>query len=204
MRDSLVPVVELHSSGEVGEPVFVPLHELDSMVGELSSDFDFGLGQFTVDNRHELGKLAVNFKAPKLTMPKLSFSIGKGSYTPLKPATKPTKKAPVRAAVKRVQAQKKKPVVIARKKPASQASSAADLKKVYSELKRQGKIINLLATKTKVTAEHKSRMSQDGFRKTVMDLLRKIDKQCAGDASGNYFARWNKLKAATGVSVHER
>jgi hypothetical protein len=198
-RRHLVPVVELHPSGATSSPVLIPVHELDSVVGELDDDFDFGLGQYIVENP------GFNFQAPKLTMPKLSFSIGQGKYTPLKPAAKPTTKAPVRAAIRKVIAAKKKPIVIARKKP-EQLNSArtASLAQIYAELQKQRKIVNLLATKKQVSAEHKRKMSDDDFRDVVMSLLRKIEKQCSGDTSGNYFARWNRLKAVTGVNVHER
>jgi hypothetical protein len=201
-RRELVPVVEMEADGRTHRPVMVPLAELDSLVGELSDDFDFGLGQYEITNRHELGALSLSFKAPKLTLPKLSFTVGKGKYTPLRPASAPTAKAPVRAAVKKVIKAKKKPVVIARKKP--EQLPAANLSQIYAELKRQGKIVNLLATKKKLSAEHTRKMSNEGFKGSVMDLLRKIEKQCAGDASGNYFARWNALKKATGVGTQIR
>jgi membrane carboxypeptidase/penicillin-binding protein PbpC len=94
-------------------------------------------------------------------------------------------------------------VVIARKKP-EQQGGPANLAQIYAELKRQGKVVNLLATKKKLTAEHERKMSNAGFKDSVMDLLRKIEKQCAGDASGNYFARWNALKKATGVGTQLR
>jgi hypothetical protein len=96
--------------------------------------------------------------------------------------------------------------VIARKKsPApSKAAQYKTLDQIYKELKRQGKIVSLLATKKKLTAEHNRKRSHEGFRDNVMGLLRKIEKQCAGDTKGNYFARWNKLKKVTGVAVHER
>jgi hypothetical protein len=203
-KDPLIPVVEVHPDGHaVGKPAFVRLHELDSLACELCDDFDFGLAQYKVQNPHELGKLSI--QGPKLTMPKLSFSIGKGQYTPLKIASAIVGKAPVRAAVKAVQKTGKKPIVLARKKPeqsnSARTSSIADM---YAALKKQGQLVNLLATKKQVAAEHNKRMDDDSFRQTVMDLLRKIEKQCAGDTSGNYFARWNKLKAVTGVNVHEK
>jgi hypothetical protein len=204
MKDQLVPVVELHHNGTASSPLFVPLHELDSMVGELCDDFDFGLGQYEVENKHELGSLKVNLKAPKLTLPKISVSAA-GIFKPLLPALKATAKAPVRAAVKAVTQQKKKPIVLARKKP-NQANSASNqnLASIFKALQQQGKIVNLMHTKHQVTSEHNKRMDQDGFRETVLDLLHKIEKQCAGDQSGNYFARWNKLKNVTGVAIHER
>lgn len=198
----LVPVVEMHQEGHaIGKPAFVPLHELDSFVGELSDDFDFGLAEYEIQNPEELAALTF----PKFALPKLSFSIGQGKYAPLKLPNFPTKKAPVRAAVKSVQAKGKKPMVLARKKP-SQSNSArtASVADMYAALKKQGQLVNLLATKKRVTSEHNKRMGQDGFRDTVMSLLRKIEKQCAGDISGNYFSRWNRLKSITGVAVHEK
>lgn len=201
MRDQLVPVVEIHPNGRaLGEPVFVPMHSLDSVVGELSDDFDFGLAQYQVQNPEELGKISVN-----LGVPKFAVDIQKGVYSLLKPAQRAVKRAPVLSALRGVYAAKKKPLVIARKKPAqSNSARAANLSQIYSELQRQGKIVNLLATKKQVTSEHDKRMAQDGFRQTVLGLLHKIEKQCAGDISGNYFARWNKLKNVTGVAVHQR
>jgi hypothetical protein len=181
----------------------VPIHELDSMVGELAEDFDFGLGAYRIANpERELGQFRLNIKAPNIKLPKVAVSIAKGAYSVLAPASKPTKKAPVRAAVRKVQKAKKAPVVIARKKPEqNNISSPQTLAQIFGELKRQGKIVNLLATKKQVTASHTRRSCDDDFRDTVTTLLRKIEKQCAGDISGNYFARWNKLKKATGVGI---
>jgi hypothetical protein len=202
MQNPLVPIVELHHSGEVGQPAFVPLSELDSLVGELSDDYDFGLGKLSLQNPEELGAIKASFKLPTFTLPKIAIDIGQGQYKRLLPASKPTRKAPVRAAVKAV----RKPLVIARKKKPSptKAINYKTIDQIYAELKRQGKIVNLLATRKKVTAESKRKAGQEGFREDVMSLLRKIEKQCAGDAQGNYFARWNKLKKITGVGVHDR
>lgn len=195
-----IPVIEMHQAGHaLGRPVFVPVHELDSFVGELGEDFDFGLAEYQIENPEELAGIA------KFAIPKLSFSFGQGKYTPLRTPSAPTRKAPVRAAVKRVQAKGKKPIVLARKKPAQTNSArTASIAEMYAALKKQGQLVNLLATKKQVTSEHKKRMDQDGFRDTVMTILRKIEKQCAGDTSGNYFSRWNKLKNVTGVAVHEK
>lgn len=197
IQNPLVPIVELHHSGTVSQPSFVPLSEIDSFVGELSDSYDFGLGNLELQNPEELGAIKASIK-----LPKVSISIGKGTYTKLKPPAKPTKKAPVRTAVKAVH----KPLVIARKKaPApTKAQDYKTLEQIYTELKRQGKIVDLLATKKQVTAESKRKTGQEGFRQDVLDLLRKIDRQCSGDSKGNYFARWNKLKKLTGVAVHER
>jgi hypothetical protein len=205
-RDPLVPVVEINHSGQVGDPLFVPLHSLDSMVGELSDMFDFGLGEFYVENPHELGRLKARAKArpaPRrpAPRPKVSVSVAKGTYKPLRPPTKPTTKAPIRAAVKKVQAQKKKPIVVARKKP-SEATSAKTLASVYAALKKQNKLLDLLAVKQAVTSESNKKLQDQDFKDNLTGLLKKIDTQVAGDASGNYFARWNKLKKITGVSGH--
>jgi hypothetical protein len=202
IKNPLVPIVELHHNGGVSQPTFVPLSEIDSFVGELSDDYDFGLGKLSLQNPEELGAIKASFKLPTLTMPKIAIDIGQGHYKRLLPPKKPTRKAPVRAAVRSV----RKPLVIARKKsPApSKAAQYKTLDQIYKELKRQGKIVSLLATKKKLTAEHNRKRSHEGFRDNVMGLLRKIEKQCAGDTKGNYFARWNKLKKVTGVAVHER
>jgi hypothetical protein len=199
----LVPIVELMHSGQVSNPTFVPVNELDSLVGELSDDYDFGLGQLQVQNPHELGRIKAKAKA-KAKLPKVAISIAAGAYKALVPAKAPTKKPPVKAAVKAV-AKTSKPLVIARKKPTvSPQVQAKSLEQIYAELKAQGKLINLLATRKKLQAEHTRKVGQEGFRENVMDLLHKIEKQCAGDTKGNYFARWNRLKKMTGVAVNQR
>jgi hypothetical protein len=193
----------------------VPVHELDSMVGELDSDYDFGLGEIDAtygapNLAAELGRLTVQARVsmpkiqlPKIQMPKISASIQAGRYKKIQAAKKPVKHAPARKAIKRVKAKGKKPVVLARQKAKSANSAAPTLSQIYKALKAQGKIINLLAVKRSVRSESDKLMAQDAFRDSVMSALRKLDKQCSGSSNGNYFARWNKLKKATGVAVSQ-
>jgi len=202
-----IPILELGHDGKVRDTAFVSMHEMDSLVGELEADYDFGLGAMEVSGAHkfldagELGKLSL---AVKGKLP-IAAKVAVGAYKQLTSAKKPVKQAPVRKAIQSVKASGKKPVVLARKKPETAHSAGGpSLTQVYSGLKAQGKILNLLATKRAVTSEHNKLMGQDKFRDDVMSLLKKIDSQCAGDPKGSYFARWNKLKLATGVSVHER
>lgn len=197
-----VPVLELGADGKVRDSVMIPVHELDSMVGELDSDYDFGLGEI---ESAELGRLSVQARVslPKIQMPKISASIQAGRYKKIQAAKKPVKHAPARKAVKRVKAKGKKPVVLARQKPKSANSAAPTLSQIYKALKAQGKIINLLAVKRSVRSESDKLMAQDAFRDSVMSALRRLDKQCSGSSNGNYFARWNKLKKATGVAVSQ-
>lgn len=206
-----VPILELGADGKVRDTVMVPVHELDSMVGELDSDYDFGLGEMDVAGAgaaaRELGRLSFSASValPKFQIqpPKISASVRAGRYKKIQAAKKPVKRAPVRRAVRKVKAKGRKPVLVARQKKKMAHSSAPTLSQIYKSLKAQGKIINLLALQRTVTSESNKRMSQSGFRRSVLDLLRKIDRQCAGSTNGNYFARWNKLKKATGVAINQ-
>lgn len=209
---SHVPVLELGVDGKVRDTVMVPVHELDSIVGELDSDYDFGLGEIDAtygapNLAAELGRLSVQARVslPKLKIqaPKISASVTAGRYKKIQAAKKPTKHAPARKAVRKVQRKGKKPVVLARQKKGKANSAAPTLGQIYAQLKAQGKIINLLAVKRSVKSESNKLLAQDAFRDSVMSALRKLDKQCSGTSNGNYFARWNKLKKATGVAVSQ-
>jgi len=205
-----VPILELGADGKVRDTVMVPVHELDSVVGELDDDYDFGLGAMEVSGieeakavrqiNRELGKLSVS---ARFQAPQFSASVSTGRYKKVQAAKKPTKHAPARKAVKEVQAQGHKPVMIARQKKDRANSQAPSLSQIYKMLKAQGKIIDLLATKRAVTSESNKLMAQDAFRDSVQTALKKIDRQCTGSPNGNYFARWNKLKKATGVAVNQ-
>lgn len=203
-----VPVLELGADGNVRDTVMVPVHELDSMVGELDPDYDFGLGEIDQPALEaELGRFTVQarFQAPRVRLPKVRIkaSVKAGRYKKVQPAKRKVKHAPVRRAVRKVKAKGRKPVLVARQKPHMAHSEAPTLGKIYATLKAQGKIIDLLATKRAFTSESNKRMSQDDFRSSVLRALRKIDRQCSGTSKGNYFARWNKLKKATGVAVSQ-
>ncbi len=216
---NVVPVLELGHDGVVKDTVFVPVHQLDSLVGELSDDYDFGLGQMQVTGARkyarELGKLSVAFQAPKLKVslpklaiakPKVTASVKPGAYKPLKPPAKPVKKAPIKAAVRKVQKSGQHPAVIARPKSNKAATMPAQptLSHVYDQLKKQGKIIDLMQTKRCATSEHNKLMADDAFQGSVMDMLAKIDKQISGTTNENYFARWNRLKNVTGVALQHK
>ena len=97
----------------------------------------------------------------------------------------------------------KKAVMLARNKDHTN-SAAQHLSTIYKELKRQGKIIDLLATKRAVQSEHDKLMKQDEFRSQVVGALKNIKTTVSGKPDANYFERWKKLKAVTGVAVHER
>jgi hypothetical protein len=117
MTPSVVPVLELSHEGEHRDTVFVPVHQLDSFLGELSDDYDFGLGHMEVtgarDYVHsvgELGRLQASFKArgsiktgikkpvKKTIVPKITATVKPAVYAKLsvasKPASKPASKAP--------------------------------------------------------------------------------------------------------------
>jgi len=229
MMPTMVPVIELSHEGEHKDHVFVPVNQLDSFLGELSDDYDFGLGQMEVtgardyaEAAHELGRLTASVGGKgrvlsKRLVPKISVKVKPAAYIKLgakpapkapvrklatkAPVQKPAQKAPVRAAVLKQKLKGAKPVVLAKKKPQKVALSEqpATLSQIYSKLQAQGKIIDLLQAKREATSEHNAAMAEDSFRETVMNQLAKLDKQVCGSPNAAYFQRWGKLKKATGV-----
>lgn len=217
-RAAMVPVVELAPDGTAKHTFMVPVNQLDSMVGELGDAWDFGLGEYHVESTSgvedylgELGKLSAaasfgfqapqfQFTMPKLTLPKITTAVQFGKYRPLKPASKPTKRAPVRAAVRKVQAVQRKPIVLARPKPGHVATTPKQptLASIYAMLKSQGKIIDLMVAKRQLKSSHTGMMNRDDFRARVIRILSSIDSQLG---KPGYQSKYKKLTTAAGVAV---
>jgi hypothetical protein len=196
-KHKLVPVLELDQDDHVSDTAAIPLHELDAVVGELASDYDFGLGELQVSG----AKNAVR-ELGKLKLPKVAASIAMGAYKKLEPGVEFAVK---KAISDHCTSKGKKPVVLAKKKSTCNSQALhTSLSSIYKELKRQGKLVDSMVTKKAVTHEHNKLMAQDKFRGDVSKALKKLDTQISKDVSGSYFDRWNKLKAVSGVAVHER
>jgi len=209
----MVPIVELAPDGTAKHTFMVPVNQLDSMVGELADAWDFGLGEYHVqstsgveDYLGELGKLTAaasfGFQAPKFafTMPKITTAVQFGKYKPLKPASHPVKRAPVRAAVRKVQAVRRKPIVLARPKPGHVATTPKQptLASIYDMLRAQGKIIDLMVARRQLKSSHTGMMNRDDFRARVVRILSHIDSQLG---KPGYQSKYKKLTTAAGVAV---
>jgi hypothetical protein len=198
----------MNAVGEATEVAMIPYQELDSFLSELSDDFDFAIGEMEVHGArhvaHELGALAKKKVVPKKLPVKATVKPGiYGRVTPnkQKPKSLTTPKKPAaKSAIQKHAAAGKNVAILARPKPHKAAEGPVSVSAMYSQLKDQGKVLNLMKVKQEATAEHKNLMAQDAFRKSVMGSLKAIDKRiCQATTPGDYKARWNRLKIATGA-----
>lgn len=105
-----IPVVEVSPLGTHTDVVFIPVEDIDDFLGELSCDYDLGLGELSA----ELGavkvkaKASLNVKAKAPSKPKPKPAAKKSAPKP-KPAPKPMAKKPTPKPVAKPAAKKSKP-----------------------------------------------------------------------------------------------
>jgi hypothetical protein len=137
-----IPVVEVSPLGTRTDVVFIPVEDIDDFLGELSSDYNLGLGELST----ELGSVKVKAKA--------SVHVKAKASTQPKPKPAAKKSAPKSAAKKSLS----KPVAkSAAKKSAKVAASIAFLAgkastKTKATPKTKSKSVSKLATKVSLQA----------------------------------------------------
>jgi hypothetical protein len=206
-----VPVVGMDAQGNATDVAMVPYHELDSFLSELSSDFEFGVGKMHVtgakDYVGELGKLSGSLGVRIGVRPTLKASIKPGMYgrvTPHKQRPKSLgkpKKPAGKRAVSKHRRKGRKVAILARPKPHRGSTAPVSVSALYAQLKRQGKILDLMKVQREATAEHRSLEAQSAFRTNVLKSLSAIDKKMTPGSANTALLRdrYKKLKIASGA-----